>query len=330
MDNIYDITIIGGGPVGMYGSFYAAMQGLQVKLVDSLEHLGGQLTAIYPEKYIYDLPGHIKIRAGEMVQNIRNQMNQYEDKITISTSSTVTDVVKEDEGRFLIRTTKDSFYSRSILITAGNGAFNPRTLDLECEHVENLHYFVTDMNQFTDKKVVIFGGGDSAVDWALMLTEVAKEVTIVHRREDFRAHAGSVDKLQSSNVKIYTSYKPVQLIGQESHVDRICIEHVTTGEQIQINTDDIIVLFGFVSSLGPIKDWGLEFHKTALSVDSTEQTNIDGIFAAGDAATFDGKIKMITTGFGEAVVAINAAKSYAFPGQTHRHQHSSNIGAKKL
>lgn len=325
-EKIYDITIIGGGPVGMYASFYAAMQGLNVKLVDSLEHLGGQLTAIYPEKYIYDLPGHPKIRASEMIEQLKMQMDQHTEKIDISTDTTVTDVVKQADDTFSITTTKDSFLSRAVLITAGNGAFNPRRLEVDSDGVANLHYFVTDMMQFKGKNVVIFGGGDSAVDWALMLNGIAKSISIVHRRNEFRAHASSIEKLNASSAKIYTPYKPVKLVGSGDHVNKVVLEHLESKKEVTIDVDDMIVLFGFVSTLGPIKDWGLELRRTALTVDTLDQTNIPGIFAAGDAATFDGKIKMITTGFGEAVVAINAAKAYAFPDKVHRHQHSSNIG----
>jgi len=324
-EKTYDITIVGGGPVGMYASFYAAMQGLEVRLVDALEHLGGQLTAIYPEKYIYDLPGHPKIRAAEMIGQLQIQMAQYEEKIHIQTNATVTDVDKRADGSFHITTTTDSFISKAVLITAGNGAFNPRRLEVDCENVDNLHYFITDMMQFKDKNIVIFGGGDSAVDWALMLNGIAKSVSVVHRRHEFRAHAGSIDKLKASTATLYTPYKALELIGSGNHANQVILEHLEKEERVTLDVDDIIVLFGFVSSLGPIKDWGLELKRTALTVDTLDQTSIPGIFAAGDAATFDGKIKMITTGFGEAVVAINAAKAYAYPEQIHRHQHSSNI-----
>jgi len=328
LEKTYDITIVGGGPVGMYASFYAAMQGMEVKLVDSLEHLGGQLIAIYPEKYIYDLPGHGKIRASEMIGKLKEQMDGYGDKIDISTASTVMDVLKQPDNTFNITTTTERFISRSVLITAGNGAFSPKKLDVESKGIVNLHYFVTDMMQFKDKSVVIFGGGDSAVDWALMLNGVAKNVSIVHRRNEFRAHAGSIDKLNASDVKIYTPYKPLELIGSGDHADQVVLEHLENSVKATIDVDDVIVLFGFVSNLGPIKDWGLDLRRAALTVDTQDQTNISGIFAAGDAATFDGKVKMITTGFGEAVVAINAAKAYAYPDKVHRHQHSSNIGGK--
>ena len=321
----YDLTIIGGGPVGMYAAFYAGIQGLETKLIDSLEQLGGQLSAIYPEKYIYDLPGHKKIRASEMIENLKEQMNEYKEKIDISVGTTVSNIRNNVSSNFEITTDSETFTTKSVLITAGNGAFTPRKLEIPNDNFTNIHYFVTDMQKFAGKNVVIFGGGDSAVDWALMLENVAKSVAIVHRRDEFRAHAGSVDKLKESNVKIYTPYVATNMEGVENQATHVTIEHLETKEQTILDADDTIVLFGFVSSLGSIKEWGLELDKTALRVDSKQQTNLPGIFAAGDSATFDGKIKMITTGFGEAVTAVNAAKAHAYPDKIHRHQHSSTI-----
>ena len=324
-EKIYDLTIIGGGPVGMYGAFYAGIQGLETKLIDSLEQLGGQLAAVYPEKYIYDLPGHQKICATEMIKNLESQMSQYQDKIDVSTGTTVSGIKKLDNNTFQIATSNEKFTSRSVLVTAGNGAFSPRKLEIESDNFTNIHYFVTDMNKFKDKNVVIFGGGDSAVDWALMLEGIAKKVSIVHRRNQFRAHVATVEKMKAGTTEIYTPYKSKSLEGTDTLANKVTLEHLESGDEITLEADDIIVLFGFVSSLGPIKEWGLDLNKTALLVDRKHQTNISGIFAAGDVATFDGKIKMITAGFGEAVTAINAAKSYAYPDKIQTHRHSSTM-----
>ena len=318
-EKIYDLTIIGGGSVSMYASFYAAMQGLTVKL------------AIYPEKFIYDLPGYPKIRAAQMTQQLKEQMDQHIDKIDISTNTTVTDVDKQADGKLNITTTKDTFVSKAVLITAGNGAFSPKKLDVESKVIANLHYFVTDLMQFKEKNIVIFGGGDSTVDWTLMLNGIAKSVSIVHHRKEFRAHASSIQKLEASSAKIYTPYQALKLVGSKNHINEIVIQHFETKEEVVINVDDIIVLFEFVPNLGSMKDWELDLNRDTLIVDTLDQTNIPGIFAAGDAATFDGKVKMITTGFEEAVVAINAAKAYAYPNKIHRHHHSyhsSAIGGK--
>ena len=325
-EQIFDLTIIGGGPVGIYGAFYAGMHGMSIKIIDALPELGGQLAALYPEKYIYDLPGHPKIKAGEMVEQLLPQMNQYQDKIDILTNTTVETVEKLEDGTFKICTNQECHYSRSVIITAGNGAFTPRQLDVpNADDFNNIHYFVSSMDRFKGKDVIIFGGGDSAVDWALMLEGVAKTVKIVHRRDDFRAHAASVDRLKSSTVEILTPYVAKSLLGENNQVTAVELTNLTTNATEKVNANEVIVLFGFISSLGPIKDWDLELDKNALCVNHRQQTSVSGIYAAGDACTFDGKIKMITTGFGEMVVAINAAIQYAYPEKVHRHKHSSAL-----
>ena len=323
-EQIYDLTIIGGGPVGIYGAFYAGMHGMNAKIIDSLPELGGQLAALYPEKYIYDLPGHPKIKAGEMIEQLITQMNQFKEKIDVVTNTNVQTVEKLEDGTFKICTNHECHYSRSVIITAGNGAFTPRPLDVaNAEQVKNIHYFVSSMDSFKGKEVVIFGGGDSAVDWALMLEGVAKSVKLVHRRDEFRAHASSVEKLHASSVEVLTPYVAKSLANEGEKVTSIELTNLNTNESVQIATDEIIVLFGFISSLGPIKEWDLELDKNALCVNHRQQTSVSGMFAAGDACTFDGKIKMITTGFGEVVTAINAAIQYAYPEKVHRHKHSS-------
>ena len=321
---IYDLTIIGAGPVGIYGAFYAGMHGMTTKIIEALPELGGQLAALYPEKYIYDLPGHPKIKAGEMVEQLKIQLEQFNDRIDVVTNTKVETVEKLEDGTFKICTNQECHYSRSIIITAGNGAFTPRKLDVEsAEQFKNIHYFVPTMDQFKGKDVVIFGGGDSAVDWSLMLDGVAKNVTVVHRRDEFRAHAASVEKLKASNVNILTPYVAARLTGDHDLVTAVELKNVTTNETMTVHADEVIDLYGFISSLGPIKEWDLALDKNSLCVDHRQQTSINGIFAAGDACTFDGKIKMITTGFGEVVVAINAAIAYAYPERVHHHKHSS-------
>ncbi|MFQ7057409.1 MAG: NAD(P)/FAD-dependent oxidoreductase [Turicibacter sanguinis] len=259
-----------------------------------------------------------------MVEQLLTQMNQYQDKIDIVTNTTVETVEKLEDGTFKICTNQECHYSRSVIITAGNGAFTPRQLDVpNAEDFNNIHYFVSSMDRFKGKDVIIFGGGDSAVDWALMLEGVAKTVKIVHRRDDFRAHAASVDRLKSSTVEILTPYVAKSLLGENNQVTAVELTNLTTNATEKVNANEVIVLFGFISSLGPIKDWDLELDKNALCVNHRQQTSVSGIYAAGDACTFDGKIKMITTGFGEMVVAINAAIQYAYPEKVHRHKHSS-------
>ncbi|MDQ0162085.1 NAD(P)/FAD-dependent oxidoreductase [Aeribacillus alveayuensis] len=322
---IYDITIIGAGPVGLFTAFYGGMRQATVKIIESLPQIGGQLSALYPEKYIYDVAGFPKIRAQELVNNLKEQMAKFEQ--TICLEQEVQEVEKQADGIFKLKTNKEIHYSKTIIITAGNGAFQPRKLQLpEAEKFEgkNLHYFINDLNQFAGKRVVICGGGDSAVDWALMLEPIAEKVTVVHRRDKFRAHEHSVENLKNSNAEILTPFVPVQLIGDEN-INQIVLEEVKGERKEVIDVDDVIVNFGFVSSLGPIKNWGLEIEKNSILVNSKMETNIKGIYAAGDICTYDGKVKLIASGFGEAPTAVNNAKSYIDPKSRVQPMHSTSM-----
>lgn len=323
---LYDITIIGGGPVGLFTAFYGGMRQASVKIIESLPQLGGQLSALYPEKYIYDVAGFPKIRAQELINNLKEQMAKFQPAVALE--QTVEKVEKQPDGTFKVTTTKEVHYSKTIVVTAGNGAFQPRRLELEntmqYEH-KNLHYFVEDLNKFAGQKVIVFGGGDSAVDWALMLEPIAEQVTIVHRRDKFRAHEHSVENLEKSKVDIKTPFVPEELIGDENGIKQVVIKNVNDEDKVTIDVDAVICNYGFVSSLGPIKDWGLEIDKTAIVVNSKMETNVPGIYAAGDICSYDGKVKLIACGFGEAPTAINNAKSFIDPKSKVQPLHSSSL-----
>ncbi|MCM3361929.1 NAD(P)/FAD-dependent oxidoreductase [Niallia sp. Sow4_A1] len=322
---IYDITVIGGGPVGMFTAFYGGMRQATVKIIESLPTLGGQLTALYPEKYIYDIAGFPKIRAQELVDNLEEQMKKFEQSIVLEQA--VQTVEKQGDGVFKITTDKEVHYSKTIIITAGNGAFQPRKLELEQAkdfEGKNLYYFINDLNQFAGKKVMVFGGGDSAVDWALMLEPIADTVYLAHRRDKFRAHEHSVENLKNSKVNIKTPYIPSELVGDEE-IKQVILENVTTQEKEIIDVDAVIVNYGFVSSLGPIKEWGFDIQKNSIVVNSKMETNIPGIYAAGDICTYDGKVKLIATGFGEAPTAVNNAKTYMDPKARVQPLHSTSL-----
>ncbi|MEH6989708.1 NAD(P)/FAD-dependent oxidoreductase [Cytobacillus firmus] len=327
--DVLDITIIGGGPVGLFTAFYAGMRKASVKVIESLPQLGGQLSALYPEKYIYDIAGFPKVRAQELVDNLLKQMNQFEPGICLGES--VECISRLSDRSFAITTNKGTHYSKAVIITAGNGAFQPRKLNIDSEKKyenKNLHYFVKDLKQFAGKKVVIFGGGDSAVDWALMLKPIAEQVTLIHRRDKFRAHEHSVEKLKDSKVEVLTPYIPLELAGADE-IENVMVENTNSGETMLIPADDILVNFGFVSSLGPIKDWGLEIEKNAILVNSKMETNIAGIYAAGDICTYEGKVKLIASGFGEAPTAVSNAKVYIDPASKVQPLHSTSIMANK-
>ncbi|MDF9759055.1 thioredoxin reductase (NADPH) [Peribacillus simplex] len=290
-EKVYDITIIGGGPVGLFTAFYGGMRQASVKIIESLPQLGGQLSALYPEKYIYDIAGFPKVRAQELVNNLKEQMAKFEQTVVLEQA--VQEVERQADGVFKLTTDKEIHYSKTIIITAGNGAFQPRRIEIDDAkkyESSNLHYFIDDLNHFAGKKVVIFGGGDSAVDWALMLEPIAEKVSIIHRRDKFRAHEHSVENLKNSKVNIKTPYIPSELIGTDGRIHTVVIKD-TNGEDTEtMEVDAVIVNYGFVSSLGPIKEWGLDIQKNSILVNSRMETNIPGIYAAGDIATYDGKV----------------------------------------
>ncbi|MGK9182098.1 NAD(P)/FAD-dependent oxidoreductase [Priestia filamentosa] len=327
-DTVFDLTIIGGGPVGLFTAFYAGMRQASVKIIESLPQLGGQLSALYPEKYIYDIAGFPKIRAQELIHNLKEQMSEFNPTICLNQS--VNKLEKESNGVFKLITSTDTHYSKAIIITAGNGAFQPRKLELpeEGKYVQsNLHYFVDDLNKFAGKQVVIFGGGDSAVDWALMLEPIAEKVTLVHRRDKFRAHEHSVKTLSKSKVNVLTPFVPVELIGDKK-IEQVLLEEVKGERKEIIDVDEVIVNYGFLSSLGPIKDWGLALEKNSIIVNSKMETNVEGIYAAGDICTYTGKVKLIASGFGEAPTAVSNAKVYIDPTAKVQPLHSTSIMEK--
>lgn len=320
-----DILIIGGGPAGMFAAFYGGMRQASVKLIESMPQLGGQLAALYPEKYIYDVAGFPKVTAQELVDRLREQLTHFQQEICLEEK--VLNVNKLDERLFEIITDKTKHYAKAVIITAGVGAFEPRRLELpEATGFEkkNLHYFVGDLQRFQGKKVLISGGGDSAVDWSLMLEPIAESVTLIHRRDKFRAHEHSVENLMNSKVNILTSKEITALHGEES-ITKVTLSDVKTLETIELEVDAVIVNFGFISSLGPIADWGIQIQGGSIIVDTRMETNIAGIFAAGDVTTYPGKLKLIAVGFGEAPTAINNAKVYVDPGAKLSPGHSSNM-----
>lgn len=323
---VYDITVIGGGPAGLFTAFYGGMRNASVKIIESLPQLGGQLATLYPEKYIYDVAGFPKIKAIDLVNNLKEQISMFSPSICLDQA--VEQLEKLEDGTFKLTTNKEIHYSKSIIITAGVGAFQPRRLELEeaarFEGV-NLHYFVDDMNQFAGKKVAILGGGDSAVDWALMLEPIAEKVSLIHRRDKFRAHEHSVNQLKNSKVDIKTPYVASGLVCEEDGIKEIILQEVKGETTVNIELDDLIVNYGFVSSLGPIKDWGLEIEKNSIVVNSKMETNIPGIYAAGDICTFPGKVKLIATGFGEAPTAVSNAKAFIDPKARLQPMHSTSM-----
>lgn len=320
-----DIIIVGGGPTGMFAAFYGGMRHASVKLIENMPQLGGQLAALYPEKYIYDVAGFPKVTAQELVNNLDRQMRQF--PVDIYLEEKVIKVEKKDDRLFEVTTDKGVHLSKAVIITGGVGAFEPRRLELpEAAQYEkkNLHYFVSDLSRFQGQKVLISGGGDSAVDWALMLEPVAEQVTLIHRRDKFRAHEHSVENLAKSKVQVLTP-KEITALHGDDQIRRVTLADIKTGETMELGVDAVIVSFGFVSSIGPIAEWGFEIDNGSIIVDSRMETSIPGIFAAGDITTYPGKLKLIAVGFGEAPTAINNAKVYIDPTAKLSPGHSSSM-----
>ncbi len=324
--DLYDITIIGGGPVGLFAAYYAGFRTLRTKIVESLEALGGQITALYPEKVIYDVAGFSRIVGRQLVDNLIEQAMQYHP--TISLGETVTRLSHGREGTFTLQTNKDTHLTRMLLITAGIGAFHPKTFkkpEIDSFEGKGLFYFVRSFKDFQGKRVLIVGGGDSAIDWANGLVGIAKSVTLIHRRDQFRAAEDSVAKMLHSPITVKLFYELLRLEG-DGRVQRAVIYQNRTKSEETIEVDTVIASLGFLSTLGPIQEWGLELEGDSIRVNTRMETNLSGVYAAGDVVTFPGKVKLIATGFGEAATAVNNGAAYLNPKASVFPGHSSSMG----
>ena len=331
---VVDVAIIGAGPTGLFAAFYAGVRQMSVKLLDSLEILGGQLTTLYPEKYIYDVAGFPKVLAKDLSAALIQQAMQYHPTICLGEQVQKIDF-DETTRVYTLTTPKAAHQARSIIISAGVGAFQPKTLPLaNAKGFEGrgLHYFVKEIAAFRGRRVLIVGGGDSAVDWANMLAPIAGNLTLIHRRDKFRAHEDSVVKMKQTACDIKCFYELKSISGHpqsEARLGGAIIYDNRTKQEQTLEVDDVLVNIGFVNSLGPIKEWGVEIEGSAIKVDSLMRTSRPGIFAAGDICTFGGKLKLIATGFGEACTAVNYAKHYLDPSAHVFPGHSSNMKETK-
>jgi ferredoxin/flavodoxin---NADP+ reductase len=323
--DIFDITILGGGPVGLFGLFYAGLRGLRAKLIDSLAELGGQLITLYPEKYIYDVAGYPRVLAKDLVKSCVEQGLRFNPAICLEEK--VLDLTYHDDRLIRLRTDKGEHWTRSVVLAVGVGAFAPKKLDLpDIKRLEGhgIQYFVKEKGVFAGKTVMIVGGGDSAVDWALMLKDLAKKVTLIHRRDQFRAHEQSVQELLASPVEVKYFYELKAVHGSD-HLEGVTIFHNKTGEETTHKADALILSLGFLADLGPVKHWGLVVENNAIVVNERMETNLPGVYAAGDVVTHPGKLKLITTGQGEVAIAVNFAATYINPDSKAFPGHSSTM-----
>jgi thioredoxin reductase len=317
-NGVVDITILGAGPTGLAAAYYAGHRDASVRIVESLEQLGGQVAATYPEKHVYDVAGHPKILGQKLVDMCAEQGLQYGAEVILGEEAKTLERVDENgEELFALTTAKGGPYlSRALIVTAGHGAFEPRKLgvdDIDRWEGKGLHYFVRQKEVFKDKACVIVGGGDSALDWTLGLQDTARApIALVHRRDRFRALESSLNeakKLEAEGrVRILTPHEVREVHGDGS-IQSVSIENTTTGEVERVDCEALITLLGFHSHLGAIAEWGIELEgKRQLKVDPmTMETNLPRIYAAGDVAGYPGKITLITIGMGEAAIAANNA-----------------------
>jgi thioredoxin reductase (NADPH) len=329
---VYDITIVGAGPTGLFAAFYAGLRGMSTKIVESLPEPGGQLAVLYPEKFIYDVPGHPKILAKDLVHQLilQNHLFEpdyaYEQKIEMLTRT----VAEGGEEVWRLGTPTTAHLSRTVLITAGIGAFAPNRLDrpgVDEYEGRGVYYFVKDKRPFRGKRILIVGGGDTAVDWCLNLKDWAQSITLIHRRDEFRAHEASLAALKVSEIPMLT-YWELKRVWGENRVEHATIYQNRTGEERDIDVDIVLINIGFKAALGPIESWGLQMHDVRhVRVDGFMETNLHGVFAAGDIAAVDGSepLNLIVTGFGQAAVAANAAKQRVDPKARIFPGHSSEL-----
>jgi thioredoxin reductase (NADPH) len=323
-----DLTIIGGGPTGCFGAFYAGLRGVSCRIIDSLPELGGQLTALYPEKYIYDVGGFPRILARELASNLAEQGTQFGADVRLEEQ--VLHLTRDGED-YIVETDRGRYPTKTVLIAGGKGAFAPRVL--ECPGYSNLlgkgiTHHVKDPAHYEGKNVLIVGGGDSAVDWVLNLKGRAKRLILIHRRDGFRAHAASMRQLtaavESGEIELLT-FKEIRDVHGEMCVTGVTIFDNKTNEETTFDVDAVLALIGFKPDLGPIASWGLQLEKNSIKVDQRLQTNLPKVYAAGDLVTYEGKIELIVTGFSEAAMAVNHAVHDINPTARYSPGHSTNL-----
>lgn len=300
-----DLAIVGAGPVGLYGAYCAGFRGLSTAMIDTLPAVGGQVSAMYPEKMVYDVAGFPAIRGRDLISGLTDQADKYGTRYVLGQSAQ--ELRRAGEHLSVITSEGATVSARSVVITGGIGAFSPRPLPAaEGYEGRGLVYFVPKLSLCADKDVVIVGGGDSAFDWAQALEPLAKSVTLVHRRARFRAHAATVAAVQESSVRIIVD-STVSKVAGESAIEQVAVAAVVGSSEEIVPCQILVAALGFTADLGPLKTWGLQIDGRHISVDSSMRTGVQGVYAAGDITSYPGKVRLMSVGFGEVATAVNNA-----------------------
>ena len=326
-----DITIIGAGPTGLFALFYAGMRQVSAQIVDALPEAGGQLAALYPEKFIFDVAGFPQILAKDLVRNLLDQNKRFGGKIHLAQRVTA---LEQDGDHFVLVTETDRFPTKAIVIAAGIGAFSPRRLPQACAepwYGKGIYDVVTDPERFRGQRVVIIGGGDTAFDWGVQLLPRAERVTIVHRTDRFRAHDATVKEYRAAvdagkaDLLTFHELNDVLCRSDQERFSHIVLRNVKTKSTTEIEAHVVLPMLGFVSDMGAISEWGLTIEKDEIQVNSAMETGRTGIYAAGDVTNYPGKLKLIASGFSEAAIAVNQAVHWIYPEKKVAPGHSSNM-----
>jgi len=335
--DIRDVTVIGGGPTGLITAFWAGMREASARIIDSLPEIGGQLTTLYPEKWIFDVPGHPRVLARDLVEQLERQsVEQFNVPVHLETTAARVEYEPDpdDPERQILRLVTDhgDLLTRTIVIAGGHGAFEPKKLpgfDMTPWEGRGASYLVGEKSHFLDKRVMIVGGGDSALDWVVNLTDTARSITLVHRREGFRAHEATISEVmqdvEAGRVDMRVPYQ-IRAVTGDGGVEGVTLFHSETEEEVEVPCDAILLQLGFKTALGPLKEWPLEIEKGAIVVDPLMKTSMEGVWAAGDITTFDGKLKLIATGFAEAAMAVAQAVHHIRPESKIQPKYSTNTG----
>jgi thioredoxin reductase (NADPH) len=318
-----DVVVIGAGPVGLYAAYYAGFRGLRVAVVDPLPQVGGQVTALYPEKLIHDVAGFRAIRGQDLVDGLADQMAQWEPELFLGE---VAQELRGDEDLVLRLADDHEILTRGLVLAAGLGSVSPKPLPAGRGFAgSGLVHFVPSLDAYDDQDVVVVGGGDSAVEWALAAAERAKNVTLVHRRRGFRAHQASVGALGCTDVRQILEAEISEIHGSVA-VEAVTVQTPDTGHVERVACSLLVAALGFNTALGPIAEWGLRMSGRHVAVDSSMRTSRERVYAAGDVSEYPGKVRLISVGFGEAAVAVNHLAHDLDPGAGISPGHSTNEG----